>query len=579
MKMKRVFPVVIVVMVMVWGLATPGFAALSGDRVAELKVAIHSDENTLTPYTYVTGYPGLAVMQLVFDSLFILDAENRPLPWMVREYRVTDDFSGYEMSLYAGQFWHDGRPVTAEDIAFTFTYPLGQNQGRWRRIAAQVEEVVVHDELNFFIKLKEGNPDFIAQALTDLPVIPRHIYEGVADATTVAGAVGSGPYRLSEYKPGQHYVFDAVSGYFRGDALAGRLVMPIITDNTATFQALRAGSIHAATAHLAPELVSGFGADKDINVVTGPGLATTLLQINCEVYPFTLAEMRKALVLALDLRELVEVVMLGFGDAGSLGFYHPQSLFGRSDLIPVRDLVKSNQILDGLGFARQGDTRTDGEGRPLSFELLVQAGNPLRVRAAELIARQLKEVGIQIKVVSLERATLDDLVWPGFDVAKGRNYTLSMWGWSAPVQLRTDALIQLFSSDHLRGTLNIGGFASPAFGRLEERFMSDKSPEGRAGVINEMQDLLALEMPIIPLYYPQVIMAYRPEAYPWWVMQQGQGTISKISFLPEFLTEAAPAPNQGDEPAAGAGSMIYLIPIAFLALFIVFKKRKRVNAG
>ncbi|HSW36530.1 MAG TPA: ABC transporter substrate-binding protein [Candidatus Limnocylindrales bacterium] len=579
MKNRAIFNFALVVLLILSSFIGMPSGSMAEGKVSELQIAIHRDENTLTPFTYVTGYPGAAVLRLVFDSLFILDEQNQPLPWMVADYEVNAAFTEYRISLLPGQFWHDGRPVTADDVAFSFSYPLTQSQTRWRRIAAQVESTDVTDELNLTIRLKTGNPDFLSQALTDMPIIPKHIYENEVDATMVGEALGSGPYRLVEYEEGKHYIFEAVPGYFRGDALVERIVMPIIPDITTIFQALTAGSIHATTAHVAPELVSVFAAERDIAVMSGPGLATTLLQINNEVYPFTLPEMRRAVMLALDLQELVDVVLLGHGDPGSLGFFHPAGIFGTDAFVPERDLTKSNELLDGLGFLRQGDFRVDGNGQPLSFELLVAANNPLRIRSAELIAEQLKEVGIDIRVVSLEPTTLDERVWPGFDVSQERNYTLSIWGWSAPVQLRPDALIQLAATDHAMGSLNLGGFASSEFERLAERFITEMNADARKAIIDEMQVLFARDIPLIPLFYQQVIMAYRPAAYAGWVLQQGEGIINKMSFLPGFARAGSAQEPQSDAAADGRDFLFYLLLAGVLGAVIVVKGRKKGHAS
>lgn len=563
-------------------LIVTGAAGVSGtgneEQVGEIKVAIHTDESTLTPFTYVRGYPGLEVMRLIYDSLFSLDEQNIVQPWMVDDYEVNTEFTEYKITLAPGQFWHDGEPVTADDVVFSFTYPLTQSSTRWRRIADQVEVIEVDDALNFTIRLKAGNPDFLSQSLTDMAIIPKHVYENIEDAKTVKETVGSGPYKLVEYTEGQHYILEAVDGYFKGNARVARIVMPIMADTTTIFQALRSGSIHATTANVASELVSSFDAEREITVVAGPGLATTLLQINSEVYPFTLTEMRSALALALDTEELIDVLLLGFGDRGSLGFFHPAGVFGKQGLIWERNVDKANELLDGLGFNWQGNYRVDDKGQPLRFELLVSANNPVRIRTAELITEQVREVGIELKIVSLEPNTLDDLVWPGFDVTQGRDYHLSIWGWSAPIQLRPDALIQLAASDYALGTLNIGGFISSAFDSLANGYAGEINVGARRALIDEMQELIATEVPVIPLYYPQVIMAYRADAYDGWVLQQGNGIINKMSFL----SEASQSPNV--QETLGLGNErnmmpIYLLGLVLLVIVIVAKGRKRGHAS
>ena len=513
-----------------------------------LIIAIHTDESTLTPFTYVRGYPGIEVMRLIYDSLFAMDKNNEPIPWMAREYAVDSEFRVFSITLHDNLQWHDGVKVTSEDVQFAFTYALSQSNSRWIRIANQIEEIVIHDELSFEIILRESNPNFIAQALADFPIYPKHIYQGLARAED-APTIGSGPYRLVEYRIGQYYRLTRVEDYFMGMPKVENIIMPIMTDTTSIFQALRAGQIDATTAHLPPELISVFSDNREINVDVGMGLATTILQLNNEVYPFNIKEFRQAIAYAIDTDDLVQTVLLGYGDRGSLGFFHPSLPHGVEELVFDRNIARSNELLDRLGFTerdRQG-IRSDKYGNILEFELLVSANNPIRIRTAEIVAEHLEEVGIDIRVVSLEAGTLDNLVWPGFDVARGRNYQMAMWGWSAPTQMRTDALVELLASDTSLGNLNIGGYRSSSFDELVLELQNTLDAEDRLKIIKEMQHIIADEVPFITLYYPQIAVAYNRDAYDGYVMQKGIGIINKFSFLPGDRLQS------GDQ-AAGVGS-------------------------
>lgn len=520
-----------------------------------LIIAIHTDESTLTPFTYVRGYPGIEVMRLIYDSLFAMDKNNEPIPWMAREYAVDSEFRVFSITLHDNLQWHDGVKVTSEDVQFAFTYALSQSNSRWIRIANQVEEIVVHDELSFEIILKESSPNFIVQALADFPIYPKHIYQDLARAEE-APTIGSGPYRLVEYRLGQYYRLTRVEDYFMGTPKVKNIIMPIMTDTTSIFQALRAGQIDAATAHLAPELVGVFSNNNEINVNIGMGLTTTLLQLNNEIFPFNIKEFRQAIAYAIDTDDLVQTVLLGYGDRGSLGFFHPNLSYGMEELVFDRNVARSNELLGGLGFTErnQQGIRLDSYGNALEFELLVGANDPIRIRTAEIVAEHLREVGIGVRVVSLEAGTLDDLVWPGFDVARGRNYQMTMWGWSAPTQLRQDALVELLASDTGLGNINIGGYRSSNFDELVLELQNTLDSEARLEIIKEMQHIVADEVPFITLYYPQVAVAYNRDAYDGYIMQTGIGIINKLSFLPgDRLQGGGQATGVGTEAAEEDG--------------------------
>ncbi len=550
--------------------------------VDQLVVAIHRDENTLSPFTYVTGNPGIETVRLIFDSLFTLDPDSEAIPWMVSDYTIDEDYQVYEITLHNDLKWHDGKSVTASDVAFSYTYPLTQNYTRWRKIAEQVDTIDIFDDQRLRIILNGSNQNFIDQGMADLPIIPKHIYENVEDAQTVSETIGSGMYKLVEYKRDQFYKFERVQDYFIATPTVKQLIMPIMTDMSSIFQALRAEQIAATTALLAPELVTDFRDEQNINVLSGAGLNVTLLQFNNEVYPFSESIFRQAIALAIDQQDIIDTVLLGYGDRASLGFSHPSLPWGREDLVIERDVKKSNQLLDEIGFEQknQSGIRLDDNDKALEFDLLVYANNPLRIRTAQLIAEHLQEVGIEVNVVSLEPGTMDDLVYPGFDVTQGRDYDMAIWGWSAPVQLRSNMLVELFTSELSIGSLNIGAFTSEAFDLLSEQLRNTLDLEERMAIIDDMQQVIADEVPLVTLFFPQQLVAYNQSLYDQWVIPNGGSSINKFSFLPNDEIGVREVADQSEVTIPTQKSnrlwLLMLIPMIF---FIGMKrKRRKTNA-
>jgi peptide/nickel transport system substrate-binding protein len=98
----------------------PGAQPVSPGGV--LRIAVLTDEGTLQPYSYKTGYPGWNLLLLVYDTVLQLDADNIPRPHLAREVRVAPDGLTYTVGLRSGVRWHDGRPLTADDVKFTYEY-------------------------------------------------------------------------------------------------------------------------------------------------------------------------------------------------------------------------------------------------------------------------------------------------------------------------------------------------------------------------------------------------------------------------------------------------------------------------
>jgi peptide/nickel transport system substrate-binding protein len=184
-----------------------------------------------------------------------------------------------------------------------------------------------------------------------------------------------------------------------------------------------------------------------------------------------------------------------------------------------------------LGFsAGAGGVYADAEGNRLEFEFLAPSNNPIRLRAAELIAQDLNAAGFRINVRAMENEALVQRAWPDFDVSQGRNYQLSMFGWSAPVNAQAN-LRGLLHSDPAKGTLNLSGYANADVDRLTDEAAVTTDEDARRELLYQVQEILAQELPLITLFYQDGIFAYRPAAFDAWIYMAGQGIINKRSFV------------------------------------------------
>ena len=189
-----------------------------------------------------------------------------------------------------------------------------------------------------------------------------------------------------------------------------------------------------------------------------------------------------------------------------------------------------------LNEAGYRDRNNDGvreaaDGTPLRFTLLANSELPLRIRGAELLRTWLKDVGIAADVRVMDDASIIDLVWPDFDVCKGRRFDLAMFGWSAPVMTRPTALRDLFHSNCQVGTINIGGYRSAEIDRLGDQLAVTVDTARQKQIAAQMQRIIAQDLPVHVLYYEDVKMAYRTAAYDRWVFQKGNGIMTKLSFV------------------------------------------------
>lgn len=561
--------------------------------VDSLKVGITKDENALNPYTYVTGYPGLDLVNLLYDNLFHLDENNQPIPWLVKDYTESEDGLTYSFVLHENVKWHDDEPLTANDVKFTMDYFVKYPKSRFTNPLSQIKSINVSSDTEFSLTLSEPDPNFMIQPLADLPILPEHIWSSITAPDDEINNLGSGPYKFVEHKSGQYYKFEANLEYFKGEPQTKEIIFPIIEDTTAMFNALQAGELDAISASISPELVEQFESNNAIKVARGPGYSTTLFQVNAEKYPMSETPFRKAIDLAIDKQYLVDTVLLGYAEVGSPGFIHPSSPAHNTDLKVSFNVDEAIKTLADAGFVdTNGDGFVEGQnGETIDLTTLVYSGNPIRIRTAELVSEALNKIGIKNQVKAMDATTVDSLMWPDFDVSKGRDYDMGLWSWSNIMQLFPDRMVELFHSDPTIGSVNIGGYKSEEFDELSQQLMNTFEEEERMKIIKDMQAFVSEDAPFTTLYYQEIVNAYNPEVFDQYVFQVGKGIINKMSFVSgDWSGSSAKADDQEEvvednEEASivseddEGGNMFFLyilagVVVAFIVYILFIRKRK-----
>ncbi|MDX5474297.1 MAG: ABC transporter substrate-binding protein [Bacillaceae bacterium] len=522
------------------------------DSVDSLKIGISRDEFTINPYTYNTGYPGLDMMQLVYDTMFHLDEELIPQPWLVKEYKISEDALTYDFILNENIKWHDGELLTAEDIKFTVEYFTEYPKARFTNPLRVIEKIEVHDATSLTFILSQPDPNFVVGPLSDVPILPQHIWKDITNPDEESNqSIGSGPYIFVEHRSDQFIKIKANHDYHKGKPTINEIIFPIIADTTAMFTALRGNQLDAIAPSLTPELVDQFESDQNIKVVTGPGFSSTLFHINASKYPMSETSFRQAIKYAIDPKYLVDTVLLGYGQVASPGWIHPASQFFNNEVTQYKtDVEKAKQLLEEAGFVdRDGDGFREGQnGEKIELFSIVPSNNPVRVRTGEIITEWLTDIGINVKVRAMDNETAVERMWPSFDVTQGRDYDLGMFGWSAPVQLTPDRMIDLFHSDLSLGSLNLGAYSNLEFDNLATKLKEEIDPEEREKIIHEMQLLVADDFPIATLFFNDVINAYNPNVYDGYTFQAGKGIIHKLSFVTTGDEKEVPVSSDKETP-------------------------------
>jgi peptide/nickel transport system substrate-binding protein len=475
-----------------------------------------------TPFAHYPRMRG-TVMKYVFDSLLEIDEQGYIL-WLAEDWQISEDGTEHLITLRPGVKWHDGTDLTVDDVVFSFNYyqqfpAVFIGETIMDKDILTAIEAVSDTQVRFVTAEPSGT--FYEEAGV-MRIIPRHIWEEVDDPynyTEPEAYIGCGPFILTDYSQEHNtYRYEAFLDYWGPKQRASVLEFVPVSD---AILALENGDIDIA--RIAPDLVERFESNADFRVVESPAFAGYLLSLNMnENELFKDVLFRQALTYAIDRNELIQKVARGAAKPGSPGglpldhqWYNPAIRQYDYDLEKAADLLQEA-----------------GVSGPLQFELLVGEGP--EVRLGEVLKEQLAKVGIELTVVSLDTKTRDSRANEGqYELAV---LAMGSWGLDADWLRIRYASTGSVAAGGGSATALLGagqGYSNPALDLLFEAQRVEADRNQRRAIFFEIQEILAEEVPEIPLYNVLYYYAFQPEHYDGWTFMFDHPVMehAKLSFL------------------------------------------------
>lgn len=542
---RRLLSLVALTLVLVpAGVAVSQSSAPDGPE-SRLRISIPAYDGSLTPYTFESGD---AFMTLIYDTLTWRDADGVPKPWLARSIRRDPTGLTVHVQLRRGVRWHDGRRLTADDVAFTYRFMAERRHPRFTPQLRDIAAVDATGELSVRFRLRRRSLGLEDQPFADVPILPRHLWEDLpAGRRAPQGlALGSGPYRLGSDERGRGYEFEANEDYFRGAPTVDRIEVPVIRRQDSIAAALGSGRLDAAPLTVPPGTtqprISFTRFSGEISYIG------TMLLFNTASAPFDRLVARRAVARALDLEQIAGTA------AGSAvapvpadhGMLHPRSRWSRTGVLHRFDREAARRA-----FAEQGIG---------SFRVAAPRNDPVRRAAARRVVSALNRAGAAARAVELSPRQ--------FDRALGRHgaaatFDVAVVGIPA-LASHDPAFLRALFGDPSTAPLNNGVYRSAAFDELAERAASAATVRERRAIVDDQLRLLARELPTVPLLFGGGAVAYRPTTYSGWVSVRGTGVLDKRSFLAggTGAAAAAPATSPGDPlDRSGNDDGFSLVPI------------------
>jgi peptide/nickel transport system substrate-binding protein len=431
---------------------------------------------------------------LIFDGLVARDQRNQLIPalaaWLPK---VSADGRSVTATLRRGVTFHDGSALTAADVVFTYTSVLDPKvDSTLRSDLEMLAAVAAPDDGTVVFTLKYPYAPFL-QRLT-LGIVPAKAFAGQDINTAVFNTrpIGTGPYRVSSWTPGDKLTLVANPNYWAGAPKNGKVIAAFIPDDNVRAQRVQAGEVDAA--ELPPRLAATFegGSGLRVEKVRSASYRGVMLPMKNPVTG-DLA-VRKALDLAVDRQAIVKGVLAGAGDpaftpiTADSPFALPAAR-GR----PAADLTAATALLDGAGWAVGPDGVRVRQGIPAAFTLMYPASDTLRKELALAFTADAEKIGIRI--------TPQGLTWEAIE-PRMKDDALVM-GWGSPYD--PDFVnFKLFGSAFAqKGFFNPGSYASPVTDKALQTGRGVADHAARKAAYATFQRQLAIDVPWVFLVFLQ----------------------------------------------------------------------------
>jgi peptide/nickel transport system substrate-binding protein len=437
-------------------------------------IATLDDPGTLFP-PFVMTNSAKQISEQIYDYLADVGAnldtrdEKSYRAELADSWRWSADSLSLTFHLNPRARWHDGQPVTARDVRFTFD--LNKNPAiasRYQSSLENIDSVTIADSSSAVFWFRERRPTQFLDAAAQLLILPAHQLEKLAQTRlreSLPPPIGSGRFRLRRWDKGVAVELVSDTTNYRGRARLDRAIWSVTRDFTAAVSRVARGDADLFDG-LRPENASDIARGATARAVMLPGMDYAFLRFNLrdpanatKPHPlFGDRELRRAIAMSLDRNSLARSLFDTFASVPSGPTVRAYATTDTTLIQIPFDLARANRLLDSLGWMRAADGVRGRNGSKLTFSLLVPTTSLNRTKIAVLIQEQLRRVGIQVNTDRLDNAAM---------IAKEQkgDFDASLDAWT--MSSSPDGIRDAWSSSGVgKNGVNYGGYTNPLFDTL-----------------------------------------------------------------------------------------------------------------
>jgi peptide/nickel transport system substrate-binding protein len=453
---------------------------------------------TATPATATSG----VIFYNVQEALVKVDRHGKLVPWLAERWNTSDN-RNYTFFLKKGVRFHTGRELKAADVKYAFERAMNpETKHPYAKDYEAIGDIIVKDDYTVTFALKSVNASFLQNVARSGSVIyPREAVE-----TMKSAPIGTGPFRFEEWVRGDRIVLVRNPDYYvKGVPKLDRVTYRFITDPNAVLAALKAGDVDVSLFGLGPEHVQDIQKDARFQVIVGDTTNDVILAMNNARKPYTDVRVRRALTYGINKQDVLKGAMFGLGkilgtNVDPLNPYYVDM----SNAMPY-DPAKAKKLLADAGYPNGFDT-----------VLKVSPQYYYTVRSGEVIADNLKKIGVNVRIEQIEWGQWLSRVFREAD------YDLTIIGHAEAWDIKNYANPKYYFR-----------YDSQKFQELFAKSETTVDDKSRRDLYVQMQKLMVEDAPVVWLFmHPRLAVAKKGVQGLWKDLPASAADLSEVSWAP-----------------------------------------------
>ncbi|HUG13906.1 MAG TPA: ABC transporter substrate-binding protein [Thermomicrobiales bacterium] len=437
----------------------------------------------------------------IHDSLIEVDKDFMIAPILATSFEAAADGLSFTFSLNEGVMFHDGEEFTSEDVKYTFEYYANpDNTTVLGPTFSEIDRVETPDDYTAVIHLKTVDAAILVLGMTEF-ILPEHHHSVVGKDGYASDPIGTGPFKLLEWRPAEQTTLEAYDDYFRGRPNLDFFREEIVPEASVRTIALERGDSDHAVWPLVAEDHLRLMADDRFLVLRAPSAAINHFPLNNDHPPLSEIAVRQAMMWAVDRDRLINDLEQGLAVLATSNLSPALVYYYETDVVQYsHDPDRARQILDDAGWAVGSDGIRAKDGVRLEFVCTVITGDQRRKPEAEIVQQDLLAVGIDMSIEEAPVATIiEQLTQPGVQMQS------SLFNWTYGGDSGEPDARGTLRSD---GARNYSHYRNPRVDELLDAGVATTEPEERRAAYAEIQQIVAEEVPFLFIMFWEWIQIF-----------------------------------------------------------------------